>query len=248
MQFPPWELNVLNVGTRKFPFSFDNGNLLSYAPLQRVPEKGVNVKQKTGTEVEKRVDSRRLNIRSMPTYKESPFAGKLVVKTRPKRMTVARGSSLIDASTGEINGITEVAQVIPVDEEQFIKLYTGNLAAFFDLSRTGLRVFVELMKVAQTHVGTDLIYWNYEPEKPDEGMSKQTFYRGLQELLANEFVARHATPHWYFLNPTIFFNGDRVRFIREYHRKKRDANQADLFEGDTTKLLARVQAEAKEVK
>jgi hypothetical protein len=46
--------------------------------------------------------------------------------------------------------------------------------------------------------------------------SKKTIFTGLSELLENKFIARGNHPYKYFINPTIFFNGDRITFLKQY--------------------------------
>lgn len=154
-------------------------------------------------------------------YEKNPFVEGLVVKTRSKKLTVARGSMIVDQSTGEIEGLTEVAQVIEVDEGQFVKLFTKDLAIWFDLNKPGYRVFGALITVVQQgSIGRDIVYFDYESEVVKSfSMSKQTFYRGLEELLKKGFIARHKSVGWYFINPSMFFNGNRARFIKEYRVK-----------------------------
>lgn len=172
----------------------------------------------------------KLNTRSFPTYEKNPFMADLKLSIRPKRLTVARGSSLIDSSTGEIQGTTEVQQVVPVDETQFIKLYTANIGVFFDLSKSGLKVFCALMLAVQKKAGSDLVYLDLASLPEEVAISKQTFYRGLTELIENKFVAKHPSPNWFFVNPNLFFNGDRVRFVREYRKVNKDEYTIDMFD------------------
>lgn len=174
-------------------------------------------------------DTRKLSTRKALTFKKNPFMDDLCLRIRTKHLTVARGSALIDSSTGEITGTTEVSQVIPVDATQFVKLYVANISAFFDFSRAGLKVFGALMHAVQQHPGTDLVYMDLSAVPEELRLSKQTFYRGIQELIENKFVARHVSPSWWYVNPNLFFNGDRVRFVREY-RKLQPGETGDLFE------------------
>ena len=51
-------------------------------------------------------------------------------------------------------------------------------------------------------------------------MSKRTFNRGFKELLEKDFLSPKS-PDTYWVNPTLFFKGDRVRFIKEYRRIKK---------------------------
>lgn len=180
-------------------------------------------------------DGRKMTTRSLPTFKKNPFMDDLVLRIRTKHLTVARGSSLIDTSTGEITGTTEVSQVVPVDGSQFVKLYVANIGAFFDLSRPGLKVFGALMHAVQARPGSDLVYMDFSDLPDDLAISKQTFYRGVQVLIENKFVARHVSPGWWYVNPNLFFNGDRVKFVREY-RKLQKGETGDLFEQDESTL------------
>lgn len=182
-------------------------------------------------------DNRKLTTRSLPTYKENPFMTEIAVKVRKKRLTVARGSSLIDGDTGEIQGVTEVSQVIPVDETQFVKLFTAEIGAFFDLSSAGIKAFCSVMYAVQKSPGKDLVYMDLETLPEPFTLSRQTFLRGVQELIENKFLAKHVSANWYFLNPNIFFNGDRVRFVREYRKvKKTDNYTIDMFPDDVPQL------------
>jgi len=50
-------------------------------------------------------------------------------------------------------------------------------------------------------------------------MSESTFNRGLRELVDKGFVYPRS-PSVYWVNPSMFFKGDRVLFIKEYRRRK----------------------------
>lgn len=184
---------------------------------------GVKMEQETAK------DGRKMTTRKSAVFKTNPFMNDLILKVRSKHLTVARGSSLVDSSTGEITGVTEVSQVVPVDATAFVKLYVANISAFFDFSRAGLKAFGVLMHAVQQHPSTDLVYMDLSAAPDELRVSKQTFYRGVQELIENKFVARHVSPGWWYVNPNLFFNGDRVRFVREY-RKLRPGETGDLFD------------------
>lgn len=161
---------------------------------------------------------------SYPTFRQNPFIKTTVIKTRSKRLTVARGSTIIDSQTGEIEGLTEVAQIFKVDEAQFIKVFTSQIKAFFDLGQGAYRLMQIVFAITQRiPPHTDRIYMNPETLPEDlPAISNSAFYRALAELLEKGFLARvESDKHWYFINPTLFFNGDRVRFITEYQRPKK---------------------------
>lgn len=184
-------------------------------------------------------------VKAAPKYEINPFIDRLTVKTRGKKVTVARGSALVDMTTGEVEGMTEIAQIVEVDEGQFVKLFTKDLAVWFDLNKAGLRVFGALLTVVQTSaIGRDMVFFDVRSEALAAfKISKPTFYRGLDELIEKGFIARHLSPGWYFTNPAMFFNGNRARFVREY-KVSRAEKQWDFFKdaidlsGGTTAIEA----------
>lgn len=163
---------------------------------------------------------RQKGLKAQPKYETNPFISCITVKTKGRKLTVARGSTLIDHDTGEIEGRTEIAQIVEVDEGQFVKLFTKDIALWFDLNRSALRVFGALLvAVQQSAIGRDLVYFDVENSVIEEfKISKATFYRGIEELLTKGFIARHKSIGWYFINPAMFFNGNRARFIKEYRK------------------------------
>lgn len=166
-----------------------------------------------------------------PTYRINPFVDKTVIKTKTKRLTVGKGATLIDLQTGEIEGVTEVVQVFRVDEARFIKVYTSQIKAFFDLGQGAYRLMQIVFAITQkTPPHSDRIYMNPETLPEDlPSISTSAFYRSLAELLEKGFLARvESDKHWYFINPSLFFNGDRVRFITEYNKSKYDPRQQEL--------------------
>jgi hypothetical protein len=60
-------------------------------------------------------------------------------------------------------------------------------------------------------------------------MSEKTFQRGLRELLGKSFLAPKL-PNVYWVNPALFFKGDRVMFIREYRRRSSRQPKAAVLE------------------
>jgi len=65
-------------------------------------------------------------------------------------------------------------------------------------------------------------------------MSDRTFHAGLKELIAKEFL-KPKLPNQYWVNPALFFKGDRVAFMREYRRTPTKT----AINNSTTKQLER---------
>lgn len=131
--------------------------------------------------------------------------------------TVKVGSSrdLIDAETGEIHAVNAIYQRKLVDSERFAKVYLDGVSRTFGLTKTAQRVFQLILVLCKKD--TDRLYLNFMmASKLDEKLQERTYHRGLLELLKAGFVAYSDLPNMLWINPHLFFNGDRVRFITEY--------------------------------
>lgn len=165
--------------------------------------------------------------RDVISYRENPFLKEsTAVSVRKKRIVVNNTKAIIDKETGEIGDAVEVVVVQNVDTEQFVKLFTGELKRFFDLTAATMKLLQVLLSQVQKAPNTDKImlnlnvaqeYFTFISEKP---MSKATFHRSINELLEKLFIAETVLSGLYYINPNLFFNGDRVRFVQEYRRNK----------------------------
>jgi hypothetical protein len=184
-----------------------------------------------------------------PMMRESPFMDDLVIKTRKKRITVARGSAIVDEVTGEISGRTEIGQVIEVDSEEFIKVFPNEMAKWFDFEKSTQKLFSQMLIKVQTEaINRDIFYYSLDDMVSDTGYSKQTLYKCLTELINKKVIAKHQNQNLFFLNPRFLFNGDRADFVKSYRisrvsklKTNENPNQLELLNRDpkTVDLLTR---------
>lgn len=168
-------------------------------------------------------------------FKENPFLGQDYLKIERGTRTVIAGSTrkmLMDSDTGEMEGITLIHKTKEVDKTQFVKLFLGEVGALFDLSKAGLKTFGYILQCLKPN--EDDVYV-YMPDFMDYAgwASHSQAYRGLGELLANKIIAVSVRPGFFYINPNIVFNGDRIAFIKEYRMKqpKPQVKQLKAFEG-----------------
>lgn len=160
-------------------------------------------------------------------YENNPLVKprELVMKERTVKVGSAR--ELVDISTGEISNVNAIYQRKIVDSERFAKIYLDGLAKTFDMSKTAQRVFQSILKLCEKD--TDSLWLNFMlVSKHDPDMPESTFYRGLKELLDREFIAHSDVPNKFWINPHLFFNGDRVKFITEYVKQSAAPSSDDL--------------------
>lgn len=168
-------------------------------------------------------------------HKENPFIEDLSLKIRSKRVRVSKlgkedNVSLVNEDTGEHHG-TYIGTTKAVDEEQFVKLFTANIALTFDLKSAGIKAFNVLCFVMQEKaIERDKIFIDkYVLEdfnsRFSKKLSKPVLYRGLNELISNSIIARSVREGEYFINPNFVFNGDRLVFQTIIEKKR----QKELF-------------------
>ena len=159
-------------------------------------------------------------------YAENPFLG-FTVTAHKRSMTVSRGTEIVSEDGGE-SFETTIAQVKLVDEGQFIKLFTGQVSALFNLCSAGIKTFGLLLVEAQSGIGSDRVFFSFSEAKTNAkkngfDISKSTYTRGINDLLKSEIIAASEKGQgWFFINPAIIFNGDRARFVTEYRKIKNE--------------------------
>ena len=173
----------------------------------------------------------------------NPLIEGTVVSTKEKKVATGMRKELVDPVTGEVTAVSSVHRVKELDEAEFVKVFSEGVKAMYDLSRTGTRVFQaildEYQKTKMTGGFADTLYlpwFNEGLNGQDIGMSKRTFNRGLAELINNKFLAPRS-PEAYWVNPALFFKGDRVAFVKEYRLKQaadKNKNPAKGIEQEET--------------
>ena len=160
----------------------------------------------------------------------SPHINPLIDPTTVKlknKMTraAAKERALLDPETGEITAIAAIHTVDIKDDEQFVKVFADGVKAAFELNRTAARVFQAILQAYQNEkmVGgfadcVRLEWFDDGLNGQTIGMTDRTFYNGLRSLLEKKFLSPRS-PSLYWINPALFFKGNRVAFIREYRRK-----------------------------
>ena len=154
---------------------------------------------------------------------ENPFLNETAYHIERGEKVILMGNKdkdlMIDKETGDVQAHSVFAKRVKIDKAQFAKIYLGSLAAWFDLSKTGIRMFTYIVQMLKPNSDTFML--NYKKCMEQTGYkSKKSITSGLKELIENKFIARGENQYIYFINPTIFFNGDRITFLERYEIKK----------------------------
>lgn len=171
-------------------------------------------------------------------HDESPFTQGFRVKTKSKRMTIGGDDlGVVNMETGELSGTAEITQRIAVDSEKFVKVFQAQIGAFFGLTSAGAKVLTAIWKEMARDPNKDIVYMSETAAKRHaksvgSSISKATYFRGRMNLIENGFIAPSADQNRYWINPALFFNGDRVKFITELKKAPEIVGPGEAFEGE----------------
>jgi len=185
--------------------------------------------------------SRRKGIR---LHRKNPFWESTNITVGTKRISVSGGRHISDdGESVDHSGIHIVRQV---DESQFLKVYTKNIRAIFDLKPSTQKVLQYLMQTLQKTPNAEGVYlsWFRADEyfsEEDVKISKASFHRAMNELLQKKFIAESIEPNMFWFNPNLFFNGNRMTFVNEYRKiksgKKKEDSDIEILEEKGQKRL-----------
>lgn len=173
----------------------------------------------------------------------NPLLNPKEIEIKAKRRVSAFAKDLVDQKTGEIHVVSGIMTIEEVDDAHFVKVFASGIAATYSLTKTAFRVFQEIlvqyqkMKMSGGYVEDVSLFWfDNKLDGRALDMSEKTFQRGLKELLEKAFLYPKQ-PSVYWVNPALFFRGDRVRFIKEYRRKASSSNKQVLEDNGQGRLV-----------
>ena len=154
-------------------------------------------------------------IQSYKTNKENPFVDemfKMEISNRRRYIAGKKGSTIVNSETGEVEGHQVFAIEEKYDKEEFIKVFRAGLIGMFDLSRAAIKVFAFVASKVKPNQG--FIYLEIKDcMEYTSYKSKTPIMSGLAELIEFGFIARSELHYKYYINPNMFFNGNRVTFM-----------------------------------
>ncbi|WP_322933713.1 RepA protein [Bacteroides sp. CG01] len=152
----------------------------------------------------------------------------------------------MDSQTGEILGHTSFIRQIECDEQEFIKFYLRDFQVFFGLSEKAMRVFGYILTLLKPD-SDEFVFLIDECLQKTPYKGKNSIYSALAELISAEIIARGRTEVFFYINPMVVFNGNRVTFAKTYVNKaahvrqiKKEAenkNQLSLFNDDSQDVI-----------
>lgn len=146
----------------------------------------------------------------------NPFiSGLYDVKTRSKVVVSKKGEMLdiVDKETGEIQTkyFEALASVKKIDQTSFVKLYPTSYDIFKTLSKSATMMLWYFL----SNLGYgDTVALNVSKAKEFTGYeSDKSIYSAISELKKANIITNHYRNSIYFVNPTLFYRGQRMNLI-----------------------------------
>lgn len=168
--------------------------------------------------------------RGVPIYRTNPSIPDEheIKKSKRARIGTEQKGLVVDTGTGEIigRGGAVVYEWEEVDKERFVKLYLAGLKQAAGLTKAGLAVFEIVYNQIREKPGSDVVMLSVT----ESTLPRTTYFRGLRELLDNQFLYKSTYDSKYFVNIRFIFNGDRLAFVKGY-KLKDDRQQQPALPG-----------------
>ena len=154
----------------------------------------------------------------------NPFLVGMTLQTKTKKVN-AKTEEVFDGDGNPVdNEAREISHIKYVDRAKFVKVLNAAYREAFGLSSKGQRLFWLLVEELSQNHGRDFVYLNYRREFTISGgkvkLPKTSFYDGLKELQNAEFIRPKVEGKgYYWINPNLFWNGDRVKLATTYIQK-----------------------------
>ena len=128
---------------------------------------------------------------------------------RNKSVTSKKIGGVYNQFTGEL--ISENVSIVvqkAVDKSEFVKVFSENIALFFEISECEIKVFFYLM--LNLHMNKGKSFFDLNSCMQITGYTKSWIYKALANLLEKQFIARSTHTNYYWINHGIAFNGSRL--------------------------------------
>lgn len=165
-------------------------------------------------------------IKSTPYNSRNPFMKSVIIEMDASTQVLINGEDKSGQRINKNDAIIWKNRIIK-DRRKFTKLYHNGLKDFFGLGRSEMDILKFIMH--RLRKDQDKVAFTYKLVKEETDIaSDSTVSITLLSLMNKGIVARAEGDGIYYINPNIFFNGDRVAFVNSYIMEKESST--DMIE------------------
>ena len=174
-----------------------------------------------------------LKRRGFPVFESNPSVGDFPVRIRKTKQSHAQEVYMVAPGTGEVlaRGDFAFMKEKEVDSEEFVKVYLDGVRKYGELKKAGALLFEFVYRElsGKNAKDKDTIMLSYLlARRWKQDLAERTYFRGMHELLAKDFLFRTMAADVYFVNVRFMFNGNRMVLGQAYRRRREHAPKDDL--------------------
>ena len=101
-------------------------------------------------------------------YNDNPFIAEVVKEVKAiKKTQIVKAADrseiqMIISQDGSVEGQTAFVRYIEIDEDKFAKVYLNQFEAFWELSKTGIRVFGYILKEMKPNTCINDLHYSHQ--------------------------------------------------------------------------------------
>jgi hypothetical protein len=185
-----------------------------------------------------------LKRRGFPIYETNPSVGSFPVRVKRSGVKAGQSVYMVAPGTGEMigRGAFGFVEEKEIDSEEFVKVYLEGVRRYGELKKAGALIFEFVYRElsGKEAKDKDTVTLNYLlANRWKQDLTERTYFRGMKELLAKEFLYRTMAADVYFVNVRFMFNGDRLILAKSYRRRQpKEMIQDELPFDDTLAVAA----------
>jgi len=150
-------------------------------------------------------------LRSQGKYEFNPFDSDVTLGN--KSISASRIGEAYNTLTGElISDNVKIVITKSVDRSEFVKLFIKQIQLFFEIEGLEIKVFLYL--AINLEIDSGKSKFDVLECCKSIGYTKPSVYRALGLLCKKGFIARTNQSYYYWVNPSIAFNGSRMSIIK----------------------------------
>jgi hypothetical protein len=160
-------------------------------------------------------------IKGLEKHNQNPFLEQLTQEIRTGKSTTKIGSSkaLLDANTLEPVEMKVMHTIKQVDKAEFVKIFISEIDRVYNLPLNARKTFKYICENLEMQSG-EVYLWIEDIVTQCGYSSYSQVHRALVVLNQCGFIAPSEKPNIWFINPNIFFRGDRMLLVQDIRLKK----------------------------
>lgn len=131
----------------------------------------------------------------------------------------------VNRDSGEVISTTFIKQTKIVDDNTFVKVFLNSLDIFFELKKPSQKL-CEFVITRLTPNKDEVFIYVPDALQYCGWKAPNQYYKALRGLIEGKILAQSVKNGWYYINPAVMFNGDRLVLMKEY--RKQDSLQIEI--------------------